>query len=67
MENKIKFATIELVDYLWDDELTNFEESFDIEVDENNLDELIVECQEDENMRNHIFYNLMILKQKYSK
>ena len=57
LENSLR----NLIDYNWKDELTNFEETFDVEVKDETTDYWIKKCQS-ESMTDHIFYSLLILK-----
>lgn len=68
--NDLEIHCSKLIDYCWEDEFKNFQESFEISIGSNDdLHEWILWCQDCElagNPKpiNHIFYSLMILKDR---
>ena len=62
---KIEKAVIRLIDYSWNDEMKNFEEEYEVEIQsQDNLEPWIEWCEQTGNIT-HIFYHLMVLKSAY--
>lgn len=53
-------STEDKINKLWPDELKHFEECYDIEVDENKLEELYLSLTDIH--KTHIFYHLLVAK-----
>lgn len=63
---KIEKSLINIIDYLWEDEIKNFEEEFETEIQsQDDIDSWIKICEDDEEMKSHIFYDLMVIKAAY--
>ena len=54
-----------VIDYNWDAEKTHFEETYDVEVDDD-LDKWIKECKI-KGYTEHVFYSLMVVKSYFQK
>lgn len=54
-------SVIKLVEYNWDEELKNFQETYDVQVNPNDLKSMIRKAEQN-NWTGHIFYNLMVIK-----
>ena len=59
---KIIASMLKVVNYLWETEMKNFQEEYEVEIQ--SQDDLIpwIKACEDNGWTNHIFYNLMLMK-----
>lgn len=58
----------QIIDYNWKDELRNFEETFEIDFPrDTSVEDMLKVVQLNKNMKNHIFYHLLVLKSQILK
>lgn len=65
-QTKILKSLENIIEYNWKDEMKDFCESFEIEIQsQDSLEDWIETCEKSKTMMKHIFYDLMIIKNQY--
>lgn len=63
MQDNVQMALNTVVAYDWDEEKSDFQEEFGVEISEDDLDHWVKVAHDTPEMKGHIFYSLMVLKQ----